>query len=181
MGAAVASSDSSKTVFLLRHAKSQRNDTDAADFDRPLSGRGRRDAPRMGAWMGRQGLQPDLVLCSDAVRARQTWEAAAPELHSTAPVLFERALYMASATALLNRLRRLPDTVRSVLLIGHNPGLETLAIALASPDGSPELERMRTKFPTSALVRLDMALDHWRQLGPRAARLTLFAAPADLE
>jgi phosphohistidine phosphatase len=180
MQAAAASTETMKTILLLRHAKSSRDNPDIADFDRPLSGRGRRDAPRVGEWMRKEGLQPDLVLCSAALRARETWEAAGAKLGGTAPVLFERALYMAGPTALLNRLRRLPDKVRSVLLVGHNPGLETLALALAAADGSPEVERMRAKFPTAALARLDLPLDRWHSLGPGAGRLTLFAAPGDL-
>ena len=132
-----------KTVLLLRHAKSSRENPETADFDRPVTRRGRRDAPRMGKWMHEAGLKPDLVLCSDARRARETWTGLAETLGSAAPVLFERGLYMVSAKALRNRLRR--------------------------------------KFPTAALARLDFNLDDWRKLEPGSGRLALFVTPADLD
>lgn len=169
-----------KTVLLLRHAKSSREDPEMADFDRPLTGRGRRDSPRMGAWMGEAGLRPDLVLCSDAKRARETWTGLSERLRCAAPVLFERGLYMASAKALCRRLQRLPDRVGSVLVIGHNPGLEEAAQALADGTGEP-LERLQTKFPTAALARLDLDIADWTQLQPGTGRLSLFMTPAELD
>jgi phosphohistidine phosphatase len=168
-----------KTVLLLRHAKSSRDDPEMADFDRPLTGRGRRDAPRMGEWMKEAGLKPDLVLCSDARRARETWAGLAETLRCAAPVLFERGLYMASARALCRRLQRLPGTIGSVLVIGHNPGLEEAAEALA--DGAGEaLERLRRKYPTAALARLEFDLSDWARLEPGTGRLSHFTTPGEL-
>ncbi len=169
-----------KTLLLLRHAKSSREDPELADFDRPLSRRGRRDAPRMGEWMRKAGLKPDLILCSDAKRARDTWTELAEPLRSAAPVLFERGLYMATGKALLHRFQRLAGSIGSVLVIGHNPGLEEAAQTLA--DGTGEaLERLRQKFPTAALARLDFAIEDWRKLRPGSGRLALFLAPGDLD
>jgi phosphohistidine phosphatase len=168
-----------KTVLLLRHAKSSREDPELADFDRPLTGRGRRDAPRMGTWMHEAGLKPDLVLCSDAKRARETWAGLGETLRCAAPVLFERGLYMASAKALCRRLQRLPGTVGSVLVIGHNPGLEDAAQALADGRGEA-LERLRGKFPTAALARLDFDIEDWARLEPGTGRLSLFMTPGHL-
>jgi len=169
-----------KTVLLLRHAKSSREDPELADFDRPLTGRGRRDAPRMGAWMHEAGLQPDLVLCSDAKRARETWAGLAETLRCAAPVLFERALYMASAKALCRRLQRLPGKVGSVLVIAHNPGLEEAAQALADGSGEP-MERLQRKFPTAALARLDFEIEEWSQLQPDSGRMSQFVTPGALD
>lgn len=169
-----------KTVLLLRHAKSSREDPELADFDRPLTGRGRRDAPRMGAWMHEAGLQPDLVLCSDAKRARETWAGLAETLRCAAPVLFERGLYMASAKALCRRLQRLPGKVGSVLVIAHNPGLEEAAQALADGSGEP-MERLQRKFPTAALARLDFEIEEWSQLQPDSGRMSQFVTPGALD
>ena len=169
-----------KTVLLLRHAKSSRDDPEMADFDRPLTGRGRRDAPRMGTWMREAGLKPDLVLCSDARRARETWAGLGPTLNCAAPVLYERGLYMASARALCRRLQRLPDKVEAVLVIAHNPGLEEAAQALADGTGEP-LERLKRKFPTAALARLDFEIAKWEALQPGSGRLSQFTAPGELD
>src|SRR5688572_28846183 len=169
-----------KTVLLLRHAKSSREDPELADFDRPLTGGGRRDAPRMGAWMHEAGLQPDLVLCSDAKRARETWAGLAETLRCAAPVLFERGLYMASAKALCRRLQRLPGKVGSVLVIAHNPGLEEAAQALADGSGEP-MERLQRKFPTAALARLDFEIEEWSQLQPDSGRMSQFVTPGALD
>ena len=169
-----------KTVLLLRHAKSSREDPELADFDRPLTGRGRRDAPRMGSWMREAGLKPDLVLCSDAKRARQTWAGLSETLGCAAPVLFERGLYMASAKALCRRLQRLAGAVGSVLVIGHNPGLEEVAQALADGKGEA-LERLQRKFPTAALARLEFEIADWARLEPGTGRLSLFMTPGHLE
>ncbi|HXV23569.1 MAG TPA: histidine phosphatase family protein [Alphaproteobacteria bacterium] len=169
-----------KTLLLLRHAKSSREDPEMADFDRPLTRRGRRDAPRMGEWMRKAGIKPDLILCSDARRARETWTELAQTLRSTAPVLFERALYMATSRALLHRLQRLAGSIGSVLVIGHNPGLEQTAQALANGTGEA-LERLQQKFPTAALARLDFAIEDWNKLRPGSGRVALFVVPSDLD
>lgn len=169
-----------KTVLLLRHAKSSRDDLEVADFDRPLSRRGRRDAPRLGKWMHEAGHKPDLVLCSDAKRARETWAGLAETLQSAAPVLFERGLYMANAKALIHRLHRLAGGIASVLVIAHNPGLEEVAHALADGKGET-FERLQRKFPTAALARLDFDLEDWRKLEPGSGRLAHFVTPGDLD
>ena len=169
-----------KTVLLLRHAKASREDPERADFDRPLNPRGRRDAPRMGAWMRKSGLAPDLVLCSDAKRARETWAGVGETLRSVAPVLFERGLYMASAKAICHRLQRIQGTVDTVLVVGHNPGIEEAAQALAERGGEP-LERLQKKFPTAALARLDFDIADWGQIQAGRGRLKLFKTSDELD
>ncbi len=170
----------SKTVLLLRHAKSSRDDPEMADFDRPLAPRGRRDAPRMGKWMEAAGIRPDLVLCSDARRARETWTALSGSLRWVGPVLFERGLYMASAKALCRRLQRLTGTVGSVLVIGHNPGIEEAAQVLCEGSGEA-FERLRGKFPTAALARLEVGIDDWGRLQPGTGRLAVFITPGEID
>jgi phosphohistidine phosphatase len=166
-----------KRVLLLRHAKSSWKDATRTDHDRPLTGRGRRAAKAIGRHLQEQRPPPGLVLCSTAKRARETLRRIEPAL-GRSEVRAERLLYGASADALLERLRRLPDTVDSVLVIGHNPGLQELTLALA--DAGHARDRVAVKYPTAALVTLEFAGEHWRELEPGAAELVAFVRPRDL-
>jgi phosphohistidine phosphatase len=163
-------------LYLLRHAKSSWADPTLADRERPLAARGRRDAKRIAKHLRRLGCEPELVLCSSAARTRETLELLRPAV-GTATVLFEEELYAASRDELLARLRRVPDAVASVLLIGHNPGLHQLALTLAS--AGDELERLEAKFPTAALATLAAATT-WSRLAPADATLTAYVAPKQL-
>jgi len=163
-----------KRLYLLRHAKSSWKDTTLADHDRPLAGRGRRAAAAMADHMAQHQIVPDLVLCSTAVRTRETYERL-----QAAPVRFERRLYAASADDLLELVRTLPDDVGTVLLIGHNPGIEDLALRLARP--SPERDRLQAKFPTAALATLELTGSRWSELEPGCASLIAFVRPSDLD
>ena len=164
-----------KTLYLLRHAKSSWDDPALDDFDRPLSGRGQKAAPLVGRYMAERGWQPDLALVSPAVRARDTWSLASAELPAPVETRFEPAIYMALPGDLLTLLRE-TDAPGSVILIGHNPGLEDLAARLAGPGSDPRARaRMAEKFPTTALARFDVAA-----LEPGAAILTDFIRPKDL-
>jgi phosphohistidine phosphatase len=163
-----------KRVYLLRHAKSSWKHHELADHDRPLTGRGQRAAKSIAKHMRARGLEPELVLCSTARRARETLAPIKPGL-GPAPVWVEGELYGASARELLARLRRLPDAVGSVLVIGHNPGLHELALELAGP--APELTG---KFPTAALATLTFDGSAWRELGPKATALVELTRPRDL-
>jgi phosphohistidine phosphatase len=162
-------------VYLLRHAKSSWK-TGAPDHERPLAGRGRRAAKALSRHLREQGIEPELVLCSTARRTRETLERIEPAL-GTPAVQIERELYGASMDELLERLRGVPDDVGSVMLIGHNPGMQTLALALAHPSAG-ELE---AKFPTAALATLAFPGASWNELEPGAAELAGFVRPRDLE
>ena len=151
---------------------------DLADHDRPLAGRGRRAADEIANHMREEAVAPDLVLCSTARRARETCERIRPALGG-APVRYEPGLYGASATSLLERLRGLPDDVGSVLLIGHNPAIEELALTLARP--SPRRRELGARFPTGALATLTGPLPSWRSLDHDTAELVAFVRPRDLE
>jgi phosphohistidine phosphatase len=163
-----------KRVYLLRHAKSSWKYPKLADHDRPLAGRGKQAAKRIAKHMRAQELEPELVLCSTARRARETLERIEPAI-GRAPVRVESELYGASAHDLLARLHRLPDDVGSVLVIGHNPGMHELALELAGP--APEL---RGKFPTAALATLAFHGSGWGELGPDATELVELTRPRDL-
>src|SRR5579871_2454938 len=174
-----------RNLVLFRHAKSAW--PDVPDHERPLAGRGIRAAPLMGRWLRDAGLVPDLVLCSTARRARETWEFAQPGLGTAPPVRFEDSIYGEDATGLLALIRGVPPATGTLLLIGHNPAIEDLAPMLAAPPGSGgpgaagpgDLERMRAKFPTAAIAVLQPAVT-WRGLAGGRAALTAFVTPRDL-
>ena len=165
-----------KTLYLLRHAKSSWDDPGLADHDRPLAPRGRRAAKAIAEHLGRDRIAPALVLCSPARRTRETLEAIAPAFGEEVPVEVERDLYGATAGELLERLRAVSDAVESVMLIGHNPSIQTLALNLA---GGGELEAIELKYPTGALATLTFE-GSWYELGSGAAELAAFVRPRDL-
>ncbi len=166
-----------KALYLLRHAKSSHTGGEA-DHDRPLAERGRRAAPLIAEHMRRQKIAPALVLCSPARRTRETLDLLTPALADDTVRRFENGLYRADAAALLERLRQVPHDVPTVMLVGHNPAVQELALALAG--GGAELERLRGKFPTAALATLAFDGAAWHELSPGDAELTGFATPADL-
>jgi phosphohistidine phosphatase len=170
-----------RTLYLLRHAKSDRGNSDLSDIDRPLAPRGRRDAPAMASYMTEQRYRPDLILCSPAARTRETLELLQPVLGSDIAVDYDRKLYLGSPDVLLRRLRDVDEAVASVMLIGHNPGLERLAGALAPRGDRRALARMREKFPTCALAVMHLQIDRWEQADLGTGTLTDFMVPAGLD
>jgi phosphohistidine phosphatase len=167
-----------RRVYLLRHAKSSWKDGSLPDRERPLAGRGRKAARAMAGHLEDEGIRPDLVLCSPARRTRETLERIEDALGDGIEARFEDALYGATEATLLRCLNALPDEVDSVMLIGHNPGLEDLALALAS-EGA-ELDRLREKFPTAALATIDLPADRWRAVERGMGELVAFVRPRDL-
>jgi phosphohistidine phosphatase len=167
-----------KSIYLLRHAKSSWKDAALADSDRPLADRGRRAATAMCGHLCDHCVEPQLVLCSTARRALETLARIEPAL-GRSEVRLERELYGASAGALLARLKRLPAELDSVLVIGHNPGLQELALQLARP--TPTVGGLTSKFPTGALATLELASDNWQELGPGTAVLVGLTRPRDLD
>ncbi len=125
----------------------------------------------------RERIAPELVLCSPSRRTRQTLTLIASGLAEGTDVQIKRELYAATAADILEMLREIPDEVESVMLIGHNPGIQDLALSLAR-DG-PEIVRVRSKFPTAALATLEL-MASWRELAPRTAELVSFVKPKEL-
>lgn len=171
-----------RQLLLLRHAKSSWNDPSLPDHDRPLNERGREDAAAMGAEMRRLGLSPDIVLVSSARRTLDTLALLEP--FEDSPLLDTmEALYLAPARRLLELLHAVPETARSVLLIGHNPGLHNLALALAGPvamsRGGIDALRLAERYPTAALAEFAVATPWWG-LAEGNARLVRFLWPRDL-
>jgi phosphohistidine phosphatase len=166
-----------KRLYLLRHAKSSWDDPTLADHDRPLAPRGRRAAKVMAKHLGRKGIAPELVLCSPSRRTRQTLTRIAPSMGKSPDVQIEPGLYAASAPVLLEVLHEVPDEVESVMLIGHNPGIQDLALSLAR--AGSKSARVRSKFPTAALATLEHK-GSWRELAPGSAELVSFVKPKEL-
>ncbi|WP_133915275.1 SixA phosphatase family protein [Streptomyces sp. NBC_00582] len=165
-----------RRLVVLRHAKSDWP-AGVPDHERPLAARGRRDAPAAGRALAEIGGVPDLALVSTAVRARRTWDLAAAEWDTPPPVRHDPRLYAADVPDLLDVVRETPAEVGTLLLVAHNPGLEELVLELAGDAVGDALDRVRQKFPTSAIAVLAWQGPHWRSLGPGSALLTSLLVP----
>lgn len=176
-----------RTLTLLRHAKSDWPPAPAVgrpldDRLRPLSERGRRDAPRVATWMAAQAIRPDLVLCSTATRTRETLAMVRSSIAGPATrVRLMDELYLAEADDLIALLQGADDTAGHIMLIGHNPGLHDLAVELAGGGPKPLLRLLAQKLPTAAVVVIDFCVDHWSDIALGKGRLRLFMAPKRLE
>jgi len=159
-----------RELMLLRHAKSDWKDDSILDIERPLSARGKKNAIKMGKWLSQNNLMPDLIIASPAVRAQQTLRRICNEC-SASSVTVDK-LYMADVEQLLEVLAEAPVSAERVMIIGHNPGLETLLNLLLN-DRSKEETQL---FPTCALAHLIMPED-WSELSPGSAHLRQFATP----
>ncbi len=171
-------------LYLLRHAKSDWGNKNLDDFDRPLSRRGIAAAPLMGAYMRSQNYLPDLVKCSSAQRTRETLDHLMPFFEPVPEVCLSRSLYLAEPKALLDELRRTPDTSSALLIVGHNPGIGALALALAAlpKDGQEEArkKRLSEKFPTACLAVLDFDSNQWHAVKPLSGQLVDYMRPKEL-
>ncbi|MGP1356931.1 SixA phosphatase family protein [Roseicyclus sp.] len=162
-------------LVLIRHAKSDWDDPAVDDHDRPLNARGRRSAPRIGAWLADRGFVPDAVLCSTALRTRETWALIAPNLPRAPEPVFTRGLYLAAPADMLNAIRD-TDAPR-LAVIGHNPGIGSLARSLCQ---TPPAHEKFGLYPTGATLVLDFEAPHWAEISPGTGRVADFAIPRDL-
>ncbi len=168
-----------KRLYLLRHAKSSWDDPALDDFDRPLAPRGKRDCEAMAHALAEAGVAPDLILCSPSRRTRDTLSRVFPSLPAGTAVEFERPLYLAEGERLLHRLGRIDDKRETVLLIGHNPGLQELGLRLAALGNRSLLVRLKAKFPTAALAEIEYAGRHWADISAGQTRLVGLTTPKD--
>jgi phosphohistidine phosphatase len=168
------------TLSLLRHAKSSWADPSQDDFHRPLNERGREAAPRMGVYMASQQIAPELILCSPAVRTRQTLALVLPHLQRTAEVAYENELYLASTGQLLKRIRKTPDSVAHLMIVGHDPGMHGIATTLAGSGDPATLDLLAAKFPTAGLAVIVFEAKSWADVGADGGRLRLFMTPKRL-
>lgn len=171
-----------KTLTLLRHAKSSWDDAVARDFDRPLNARGQKAAATVGRHMRAEKLSFDHVVASPAIRIVETVEQVETGYGSALAPAWDRRIYLASASSLLDVVHELPEGADSALLIGHNPGLEDL-ILLLIPDRTGDLLRdsVEEKFPTAALAVMSFAVDRWDAVKAGGGTLLSFTRPRDLD
>lgn len=174
-----------KTLYLLRHAKSDQSATDAAalkDHLRPLSPRGLKAAERMESYLAAQRIAVDRVYCSTATRTRETFDLVREGLNNPS-VSYRDKLYLAASDDLLAFVQSIPDAIKSAMLIGHNPGFHDLALTLtgrAGPGCAKALDKLRTKYPTGALCALSFNVNSWKKVDTGLGTLTAFVRPKDI-
>lgn len=161
-----------KTLFLMRHAKSSWNNVALSDFERPLNERGFRAASLMAKYMQENGLVPELIICSPALRAKTTAKIIQMEAHVAGELLFDSTIYEASVGDLFAVLQNLDDAFSSVLLVGHNPGMEGL---------NGNLTGEFQPFPTAALAKINLEIEDWKSLKPFAGKLETIVKPREIE
>jgi len=173
-----------RRLMLLRHAKTEHDAPSGRDQDRRLDHRGHRDATEIGGWIARHPPFPDTVLVSHAIRAHQTWEVAWEAMKDLVPkpvVELMPELYGADAAELLHIIRTASETdPHRLLLVGHNPGMHELALALTGSGDAAGRKALADNLPTSGLAVFDFAIDDWSHVGFRRGQLVLFVSPKSL-
>jgi len=167
-------------LMLLRHAKSDWSRPGVPDRDRPLNARGREAAPMMAAHISTHDLVPQRAVVSSAVRTRQTWKLMTPAFSRKPETIFERRIYEASPHTILSVIKETPDQVRSLMVVGHNPGLQSLALALVGSGDNGLRDDLAAKFPTGALAVIDFAGGPWSALRAGTGTLEQFVKPRSL-
>jgi len=173
-----------KTLYLLRHAKSDQSVGEPAvkDHHRPLAPRGIRAAERMAKYFAAQVIMVDRVYCSTATRTRETFDLVREGLENPS-VSYRDKLYLASCDDLMAFIQSIPDAIKSAMIIGHNPGFHDLALDLTARAGagqSKALDRMRAKFSTGALCTLNFDISSWKKVDAGVGLLTGYVRPRDL-
>jgi len=170
-----------RRLMLLRHAKTESNAPSGRDQDRRLDDRGRTDAGEIGRWIARHPPFPDSVLVSPAIRAQQTWEMAWTAMKDVVPppeVEHLAELYGADPLQILHAIRSASATdSRHLMVVGHNPGMHELALALAGSGAEAGRKALADNLPTSGLAVFDFAVDDWADVAFRRGRLVLFVSP----
>ncbi len=170
-----------RRLMLLRHAKSDRSKPGERDRDRTVAPRGRAAAPRIGAYMAGHGLRPDLVICSTAVRTRETWDLVAPAFTKAPRVVYDERIYQNNPEVLLDVVKETKPGVHVLLLVGHNPSFQALAEFLTASGHGDARQRLREKFPTAGLAVIDFPVDAWDRVHPHSGRLDRLITPGVLE
>ena len=169
------------TLSLLRHAKSSWKDPALPDRDRSLNTRGMTEAPVMGKVMFKHGLDPDLVLCSTARRTRDTLQLVLPELKTEPRIVYEDDLYHGTSAEMLDLLHKVGAGTAQVLLVGHNPELQSFALDLIGSGSKQLKDRLEAKLPTAGLVVLRFPAGAWKDVAINSGKLELFLTPSDVK
>ena len=171
-----------KILGLFRHAKSDWQDPRARDFDRPLNDRGRKGAAVMGRHIRDHGAVWNRTISSPAIRCAETIEIACEAAGRPVAVNWDRRIYLASSATLIDVLRETEGDPRSVLMVGHNPGLEDLIFDLVPDDGtSPLRDLVEVKFPTATFAVLELNIERWADLAERCGKLVHLTRPRDVD
>ncbi|MGE3747800.1 MAG: histidine phosphatase family protein [Sphingomonadaceae bacterium] len=171
-----------KRLTLLRHAKSGWDDPVSRDFDRPLNGRGKKASETIGRWLKSQEISFDYIAASPAVRVVETIDHVAIGYGETMAPVWDKRAYLASASSLLDIIHEAPDDSDTMLLVGHNPGLEDLILLLV-PDqtGDDARDAVEEKYPTASLAEIDFDVPHWADVKAGGGKLAYFKRPRDLD
>lgn len=170
-----------KMLTLLRHAKSDWNDPRQRDFDRPLNRRGQAAARAIGQAMQAEGMRFDFVLASPAARVVETLEGLAEACGRDFAPAFDPDLYLASPATLLDKVHEIPDDAASLLIVGHNPGLEQLTLRLSGTGDDRLLAAAAEKYPTATLAAIRFDVGSWTEVAADQGTLTRFLRPRDLD
>jgi phosphohistidine phosphatase len=170
-----------RRLLLLRHAKAERLPPGGRDLDRVLAERGRADGKTLGGYLARHRPIPDRAVVSTSARTRETWALIAAAFAKAPPVHLEERLYDASPLAILEVVKQTADDIGTLLVIGHNPGLQELAAMLTASGNIEARERLGREFPTSALATIAFAAANWSDVHVRGGRLEHFVTPEWLE
>jgi len=170
-----------RRLILYRHAKAERSEPGIEDRARVLIERGRKDAAKIGAYMASHALVPDRVVISPTARTQETWKYTATAVRQAPAAMMAEQLYDATPHAIFAVIKEAPSAARTLLVIGHNPGLHEVAAMLIASGDIEARERLREKLPTCGLVIIDFAFDDWGKLHPQSGRLERFVSPKTLE
>lgn len=165
-----------RRLLLVRHAKADAL-SGGGDRERPLTGRGEKDAARLGRYLAKERLLPDFAVASDARRAKRTLHLLLDAHPGRVAHVFDTRIYLAPAEQLLEMLRETPDTVSTLLAVGHNPGFSDLAILLAGAGVAGDLARLRAGYPAAALAVFDFDVGRWSGVRRGGGRLDRFVTP----
>lgn len=170
------------SLLLLRHAKSSWDDVSLDDFDRPLNARGKKAAPMVGQWMLDRKLSPQLIICSGARRTRETLGFILPFMRGDQDIRIEDGIYNADgANDLLDRLHSIGKEAATVMVIGHNPAMQDLAIGLCGSGDPDDLHQIAIKFPTASLAEIDFKATDWSNVAAGTGILKSLVLPRRME
>lgn len=170
-----------RRLYLLRHSKTEPGEPGRPDRSRALTERGRDDAGRMGAYLERHALMPARVLLSPARRVQETWQYLTEAVRKAPAAATVDNIYDASASDIMAAIADTPADVPSLMIVGHNPTLHEVAVALIASGDIDTREALREGLPTSGLVAIDFAYDEWQKLHPQSGRLERFVTPRSLD
>ena len=169
-----------KTIFLLRHAKSSWNKPELDDFERPLAPRGIKSAEKIGKYLKKEKLLPDIIYCSKAVRAKETWELVNRIVKKKNNINYKNKLYMANFSDFLNIIKETKDNFKSLMLISHNPGIENFALEIIKNKESEKYKNIDYKYPTGALSIIKFNIKKWNEVTSSTGEIYEFIKPKEL-